>query len=124
MSQERLTVRKIREILRLKYELGLTKREVGRACRVSCNAGYWFTLFTTMQNYARQYLALLKANEGSRILEHVNQFALLISSAHTPLEKYQQYFWSGAAYNLLTEWIRNGMVQTPEEMAEICQSIF
>jgi AcrR family transcriptional regulator len=86
--------------------------------------GYWLVLFTSMQNYARQYLILLKANEGNRILEHVNQFALLISSAHTPLEKYQQYFWSGAAYNLLTEWIRNGMSQTPEEMAEICQSIF
>jgi len=37
MSQERLTVRKIKEILRLKYEAGLSNREIGRACRVSCS---------------------------------------------------------------------------------------
>jgi len=35
MPQERLTMRKIREILRLKWELGLSNRTVARSCRVS-----------------------------------------------------------------------------------------
>jgi transposase len=35
MSQERLTVRKIREILRLKWEMGLSNRVVARSCRIS-----------------------------------------------------------------------------------------
>jgi len=35
MSQERLTVRKIREILRLKWELGLSNRTIARSCRTS-----------------------------------------------------------------------------------------
>jgi len=35
MSQERLSVRKIREILRLKEELGLSNRAIARACKVS-----------------------------------------------------------------------------------------
>jgi len=35
MSQERLTVRKIREVLRLKHEVGLSNRAIARACRVS-----------------------------------------------------------------------------------------
>jgi transposase len=35
MAQERLTMRKIREILRLKYEAGLSNRAIARACRVS-----------------------------------------------------------------------------------------
>jgi DNA-directed RNA polymerase specialized sigma24 family protein len=35
MCQERLTVRKIREILRLKEELGLSNRAIARACKVS-----------------------------------------------------------------------------------------
>ena len=35
MSKERLTVRKIREILRLKNELGLSNRAIARACKVS-----------------------------------------------------------------------------------------
>jgi len=35
MTQERLTVRKIHEILRLKKELGLSNRAIARACKVS-----------------------------------------------------------------------------------------
>ncbi len=35
MPKERLTVRKIREILRLKNELGLSNRAIARACKVS-----------------------------------------------------------------------------------------
>src|SRR5512141_2111634 len=35
MTQEKLSVRKIREILRLKYEVGLSNRAIARACRIS-----------------------------------------------------------------------------------------
>ena len=35
MAQERLSVRKIREVLRLKSEVGLSNRAIARACRVS-----------------------------------------------------------------------------------------
>jgi DNA-binding MarR family transcriptional regulator len=35
MSQERLTVRKIREIIRLKEEGGLSNRAIARACKIS-----------------------------------------------------------------------------------------
>ena len=35
MAQERLTLRKIREILRLKEEAGLSNRAIARACKVS-----------------------------------------------------------------------------------------
>lgn len=35
MSQERLTLRKIREILRLKAEAGLSNRAIARACKIS-----------------------------------------------------------------------------------------
>jgi IS30 family transposase len=35
MAQERLTVRKIKEILRLKYEANLSNRAIAGACKVS-----------------------------------------------------------------------------------------
>src|SRR5215207_968898 len=35
MTQEKLSVRKIREILRLKYEAGLSNRAIARACCIS-----------------------------------------------------------------------------------------
>ena len=35
MTQEKLSVRKIREILRLKYEVGLSNRAIARACCIS-----------------------------------------------------------------------------------------
>jgi hypothetical protein len=35
MTRERLTLRKIREILRLKEEAGLSNRAIARACKIS-----------------------------------------------------------------------------------------
>jgi hypothetical protein len=35
MAQERLTLRKIQEILRLKEEAGLSTRAIGRVCKIS-----------------------------------------------------------------------------------------
>jgi transposase len=35
MTQEKLSLRKIREVLRLKHEIGLSNRAIARACRVS-----------------------------------------------------------------------------------------
>jgi transposase len=35
MVQERLTLRKIREILRLKHEAGLSNRAIAGACKIS-----------------------------------------------------------------------------------------
>ena len=35
MTQERLSVRKIREVLRLKHEVGLSNRAIARACCIS-----------------------------------------------------------------------------------------
>jgi transposase len=37
MPQERLTMRKIKEVLRLKWETRLSNRAVGRACKISCS---------------------------------------------------------------------------------------
>jgi len=35
MAQERLTMRKIAEVLRLKWECGLSNRTIGRSCSIS-----------------------------------------------------------------------------------------
>src|SRR4030067_2003409 len=37
MPQERLTMRKIKEVLRLKWESRLSNRAIGRACKLSCS---------------------------------------------------------------------------------------
>jgi hypothetical protein len=37
MAKERLSMRKIREILRLKYDCGLTDRQIAK----SCSGGQW-----------------------------------------------------------------------------------
>ena len=35
MTQERLTIRKIKEVLRLKHEAGLSNRAIAGACKIS-----------------------------------------------------------------------------------------
>ena len=43
MAQPRISMRKIKEILRLKYELGLSDRQVAESCNVSRRtvSEYW-----------------------------------------------------------------------------------
>ena len=74
MSQARLSMRKIEEILRLKYEVGLTHRAIAKSCQVSCStvseyvthakaAGVGWPLPEGMT--AEQLEALLYPNRGS-----------------------------------------------------------
>lgn len=49
MSRKRLAMRKIDEILRLKFELQLTNRQIARSCKVS---------HSTVQEYLEQFAIL------------------------------------------------------------------
>jgi hypothetical protein len=46
----------------------------------------------------------------------------MVSNAKTEdvKDKYDMIFWSGAIYNILVGWIQTGMIETEEQMVEIC----
>lgn len=89
------------------------------------NFDLWHSIFSQVRNYSDRYLILLKAGFEGIILTSINKIMLnhIPSDPLSSKEKYDIYFWSGAVYNILTEWITSGMKESNEEMAQICCEI-
>lgn len=86
------------------------------------NFKFWYSIFSQVRTYSEIYLVLIKADFGGIILSSINkimQESIQADSISKP-ERYEIYFWSGAVYNILTEWITSGMRESDEEMARIC----
>lgn len=49
--------------------------------------------------------------------------ALMVSPRQDAETRYARYMWSGAIQNITMEWLSSGMLQSPEQMAEICVKI-
>jgi|GEM_PF-2318755 len=59
VAQERLTMRKIREILRLKHEAGLSDRAIAGACKISnSTVGEYLRLAFAGKPFCPQFVAL------------------------------------------------------------------
>lgn len=52
---------------------------------------------------------------SKKVLSHLEEIRMF--------ETYCAFFWIGAIYNVAAVWLRNGMQQSIEEMAEICYQI-
>ncbi|PAE17045.1 hypothetical protein CHH91_07345 [Virgibacillus sp. 7505] len=84
--------------------------------------GFWHSMFMQVRNHSEMYSILLKAGFEGIILSNINKIMLedLPADTISKKQKYDIYFWSGAVYNILTEWITSGMKESNEEMAQIC----
>ena len=51
MPKERLSMRKIREVLRLRYELGRSNREIARSCDIGSSKAQIFVAVLGASNY-------------------------------------------------------------------------
>jgi len=87
--------------------------------------GFWHSIFSQVRNYSDIFLILIRADFEGIILSSINKIMLddIPSDIISTKEKYDIYFWSGAVYNILSEWITSGMRESDEEMAQICCEI-
>jgi AcrR family transcriptional regulator len=81
---------------------------------------YWKTLFITSKAHAKPFRILLKAGFGNTILEEITKHMVSNAKTEDVKDKYDMIFWSGAIYNILVGWIQTGMIETEEQMVEIC----
>lgn len=81
---------------------------------------YWKTLFTTIKAHTETFYALIKAGFGYVILEEITKHMTFGIEEEDTKGKYDMIFWSGAVYNVLTNWVQYDMNQTEDEMVQIC----
>ena len=89
------------------------------------NFKFWYSLFDQLSNYKKIYSVLINAGFEGVILTSINNVLLASHPKQdiTSKLKYDIYFWSGAIYNILIEWMRSDMKESIEEMAQICCAI-
>ena len=80
---------------------------------------FWLTLFSETKSIAGPFALLLKAGMGNQILEEITE-RILSDVPDDPAARYSEILWVGAIYNVLTNWISRGTVESPQEMAEYC----
>ncbi|MGM9611955.1 MAG: TetR/AcrR family transcriptional regulator [Oscillospiraceae bacterium] len=77
-------------------------------------------LFQMLYSYKDTCEILIKAHETERVQNFFNDFASDYAEDDSDKERYRMYFWAGATYNLMYEWIREGMQISPDLLAEYC----
>lgn len=73
------------------------------------------------QQYASEILLLYDTGFGSRLLEKLNEFSEfeLGDMPADSIERYNLYLLTGAAFNFMIRWMKNGMKESPEELVLI-----
>ena len=83
---------------------------------------YWLPLFTETKKYIHPFSLLLKAGLENQILLEITE-RVLTKTGSDPLSRYTEILWLGAIYNVLVTWVRGGALESPEEMADLCDHI-
>lgn len=78
------------------------------------------------KKYANEILLLYDAGFGSQLLEKLNEFSE-IELGDMPADsvyRYNLYLLTGAAFNFMIQWMKNGMKESPEEIIQIFKRFF
>mgnify|MGYP001095248823 CR=1 FL=1 len=84
---------------------------------------YWFSLFNTLQEHYEDLHILLKANFGESVRNQVQHLLVSTIQKEDVAELYKFYFWSGAIYSVINQWILDSGQPAPEDMAHMCYGI-
>ena len=78
--------------------------------------------FTCLLPHKAYILALYHNGFGSMVLEIINRSMEDIAGdmPYSSVERYRLYFLTGAAFNVLIQWLESGAVESPHEMAAAC----
>lgn len=85
---------------------------------------FWLTMFRELIPHAETFKILLKAGLADEILTEINKFVREQTRETNNIKYYTLCFWSGAAYNIVREWIINGMDPPADRMAEEMKQLF
>lgn len=80
-------------------------------------------LFKKVKDNKDLFLIIIQANLEQKFQKTIEEKLTLNLSETERKEKYTILSWSGGTCNVMFEWLKDRMVEKPEELAEICKSI-
>lgn len=79
-------------------------------------------MFRVLYEYKDFCRVLVAAHESERLQNFFNDFAAKFAYDDSERERYRMYFWAGATYNLMYEWLKDDMKISPDELADYCNT--
>lgn len=83
-------------------------------------------IFVYFKMYAHYFMELYRANLSMLVLEELNNFQSAIAGnmPANSVERYSIYFYTGALFDTLTEWIKTGTSESVDDMTDVfCRQI-
>lgn len=80
---------------------------------------FWCGMFEELLNDMSFYRLAVKIKQEIVLLEYFNEMAVHLRPNAKDVSHYETLFYTGASYNVIIGWIKNGAKETPTEMAAI-----
>lgn len=84
---------------------------------------WYLRFFSSIKEHADIFKLLIQANMPASMSNTASSFIEKIKPAHTVKEYYKNLAFEGAFTKILLGWFQNGMKESPEEMAKLCEEI-
>lgn len=94
-------------------------RKFGSPFNRKATVEWYINFFRTVQEYEKLFTLIIRYDFQNIYLNYVNDL-LMDSESTDPKTKYVRLMWNGAIQNMTTEWIKNGMQESIEEMGQLC----
>ncbi len=86
--------------------------------------GVYFALFEQVQKESRLFEIITKANQEYQFLKEVNATLLGEVPKDDLGARYRLIAWIGSTFNLIFQWLADGMSEPPDKMADYCYKLF
>ncbi len=91
--------------------------QIGSPFRHTTGYEWFYSMFCTVEKNAPMLMTLFDAGFEYKYLQLINELVL-----HNPAvpnkDKYKRLIWTGGIVNMIIEWVKGGMKESKEEMAE------
>lgn len=114
----------VRDVFRgsvMRFNRDIIFRRLGNPFGKTCQKQWYEDYFNIIAQYADMLRVVMNSDVALYYMQQVN--ALMVSPKQDAETRYARYMWSGAIQNITMEWLSSGMLQSPEQMAEICVKI-
>lgn len=101
-----------------KIKVGLLERE-----EKGCHYEWYLDFFREVKEDPERMKLLLKADSIIHFMGGVDSILVKIKDADTPEGHYRLLAKEGGFYTIVSNWVYDGMKESPEEMAELCLKI-
>lgn len=112
----------------IKDIIDVTNKEIlepiGRPFSKEVDKEWYQNVFKVLKEKADVIRIICKANFLEAYIDSINELILKRDDISSTKIKYERLLWNGGFQNLVGTWIKDGMIEPTEEMAEICFHFF